>query len=489
MKVSKLCWPILFFGLVPAAHAVEIDPLELDPFAYILVELGLIIAAVVSGHMLAQRLALPSILGELLIGLVIGNFLYWSGLSPLFFLIMHLGDTSLLFREVWVTGASVMEAAANIFPASDLVPGALGDRLIGILVGEEGPGFLLMGSALWHFSNLGILLLLFKVSLGVHLDDLMEAGRESIHLTLAGVIAALGMGWLLAALMLPDAFWTAHFLVASGLVSTSAGIVLPILSPYQEKFPHTVKVIIGAVLIDDVLAIVLISVAASLVQSDSHSFLGFLPSLLGVGLFFGGVFYLCRKAPTWELPWLSEMEEYQAKLLLPLGLAFFMAWFANLIHLSSIIGVFGAGLILNSLNLKERCGGRVSIQDLIRPLARVFAPIFFVLLGMQINLGDVFSPEVLGMGILLTGAAVGVKVWGGYLTARGRGDGWLMGWAMVPRGEVALIVAAMAKSLGVMTDDAYAAFMIMVISTILLGPIMLRRRSEQETPAPVKSLK
>ncbi len=485
MQYSKaLLGFMALYCLAPAAFAAQAEPLELDPFAYILVELGLIIAAVVAGHILAQRLALPSILGELLIGMVIGNLLYWSGLSPLFFLIMHLGDASLLFREVWVTGASVIQAASNIFPPEELVPGGVGDRLINILVGDEGPGFLLMGSALWHFSNLGILFLLFKVSLGVRMDELLAAGRNSLFLALAGMISALGLGWLVAFLLLPEAVWSSHFLLASGLVSTSASIAIPLLAIFEKRYPHVVKIVIGAILIDDVLAIALISSAATFVQSGSQSVWSFVPGLVGVALFFSIILYISRKAPAWELPWLREMDEYQAKLLLPLGLAFFMAWFANLLHLSSIMGIFGAGLILNSLNLEQRCQGRVSVQDLVRPLARVFAPIFFVLLGMQINLGDFLSIKVLFMGVLLTGAAIGAKLLGGFLTAKGM-EGALLGWAMVPRGEVALIVVAMGKSLGVITDDAYAAFMIMVIASMVLAPLMLQRRlAEEVSPVP-----
>lgn len=475
---KSLFYLLLLFSWVSSVGAAESDHMELDPFSYILVELGLIIAAVVVGHILAQRLALPAILGELLIGLAIGNLLYWSGLSPLFFLIMHLGDASLLFREVWVTGASVVQAASNIFPPQELEPGGVGDRLINILVGDEGPGFLLMGSALWHFSNLGILFLLFKVSLGVRIEELLAARRHSLFLALSGLLAALGMGWLVAGWLLPEAAWSAHFLLASGLISTSASIAIPLLAVFERRYPEVARVVIGAILIDDVLAIALISSAATFVQSGDQSLLSLIPGLLGVGLFFSVILYLCRKAPTWELPWLDDMDEYQAKLLLPLGLAFFMAWFANLLHLSSILGIFGAGLVLNSLNLEKRCQGRVSVQDLVRPLARVFAPIFFVLLGMQIDLGGFLSFKVLFMGFLLTAAAIGAKLLGGYLTSKGV-EGTLLGWAMVPRGEVALIVVAMGKSLGVITDDAYAAFMLMVMASMVLAPVMLQKTMEE----------
>lgn len=467
-----LLW-VTVIGGIPSAYGAGQQPLGIDPFAYILVELGVLLGVVVAGHLLARRLNLPKILGELLIGLVFGNLLYWSELSPLFFLIMHLGDANMLFREVWVSGASVVTAALNIFPPEELEPGGLGDRLISILVGDEGPGFLLMGSALWHFSNLGILFLLFKVALDVRLDELVEVGPESLRVALWGGIGSLALGWVASFWLLPESSWTARFLLASGLVSTSASISLALMPLFRRRFTQEAKILVGAVLLDDVLAIGLISVASSLVQSGG--WLGILADLLGVGLFFFGVYCICRKAPTWELAWMKDMEEYQAKLLLPLGLAFIMAWFADLLGLSGILGVFGAGLILNSLNLEERCEGRVTMQDLITPLEKVFAPIFFVLMGMQINLASLFSLKIVGMALLLMIVAMGAKLLAARIAVPDV-RGWVLGWAMVPRGEIAMIVVALAKGFGLLTDDVYAAFVMMMVGTMLIAPYMLQRR-------------
>ncbi len=473
-------WGILT-GWAPASVAAPRTLLELDPFAYILVELGLIIAAVVSGHLIARRLQLPAILGELLVGLVIGNLLYWSELSPLFFLIMHLGDASLLFREVWVSGASVIDAAGNIFAPEELEPGGVGARLIDILVGDEGPGFLLMGSALWHFSNLGILFLWFRVALGMRLEDLLDVGRQSLLVAWSGAVAALVSGWLVLDWLLPEVECSTRLLLVSALVPTSASIALPLVESLQRRFSQLVPLALGAVLIADVTAVLLVSTAVTLVQAGAPSLAAASMQILGVMAYMAAILYLCRQAPRWELPWLAGMEEYQAKLLLPLGLAFLLAWIADLFSLSSLIGIFGAALLLNSLDLERRCRGRVSTRDLMQPLTQVFAPVFFVLLGMQINLVDFLSLEVLAMGVLLAAVAVGAKLIGSWLVLR-RDEGWLLGWVLVPRGEMALIVAATAKSLGVMSDDVYAAFMLMVISSMLLASVMVRRQGEDVPP-------
>ncbi|BCX89692.1 hypothetical protein MIN45_P2065 [Methylomarinovum tepidoasis] len=467
----------------PAVSAAPRTLMELDPFAYILIELGLIIAAVVAGHLLARRLQLPVILGELLVGMVIGNFLYWSELSPLFFLIMHLGDASLLFREVWISGASVVDAAGRIFSPEELAPGGVGARLIDILVGDEGPGFLLMGSALWHFSNLGILFLWFRVALGMRIEELLGAGMRALAVAAAGVVAALGLGLVVLDWLLPEADFSTRLLLASGLAPTSASIALPLLEGFKAHHGSLVALATGAILVADVLAVLLVSTAVTLVQGG-QGLAGAWGQVFGVVAYVGVVLYLCRLAPGWELLWLAEMEQYQALLLLPLGLAFLLAWIADMLSLSSLIGIFGAALLLNALDLEKRCGGKVSTRDLMQPLTQVFAPVFFVLLGMQINLIDFFSLQVLAMGVLLAAAAIGAKLTGAWLVARGT-EGWLLGWSLVPRGEMALVVAATAKSLGVMSDDVYAAFMLMVIATMLAGSALLRRVAGETPQEPV----
>ncbi len=462
------------------ASAAPRSLLDLDPFAYILVELGLIIAAIVAGHQLARRLDLPTILGELLVGMAVGNLLYLSGLSPLFFLIMHLGDASMLFREVWISGASVVDAAGNIFSPQELEPGGLGTRLIEILVGDEAPGFLLMGSALWHFSNLGILFLWFRVALGMRLEDLLQAGRQAFLIAVVGAVTALGSGMLVLDWLLPEASWSTRFLLASGLVPTSASIALPLVTQLGRRFSGMASIAVSTILIADVTAVLLVSSAVTLVQTGAQTLGALIPGVIGITVYLGVVLYLCRKVPDWDLPWLEDMDEYQAKLLLPLGLAFLMAWIADLLSLSSLVGIFGAGMILNSLNLEKRCQGRVSTRDLMKPLTQVFAPVFFVLLGMQINIADFLSFYVLGLGFLLSGVAIGAKLLGSWLVAHQDIRG-LLGWILVPRGEVALIVAATGKGLGVLGDDAYAAFMLMVITSMLVSALMVRRY-QRENP-------
>ncbi len=476
MLLRHVFWFLVLWGLAPAVFAAPRNLLELDPFAYIVVELGLIIAAVVVSHFISRRLYLPSILGELLVGLVVGNLLYWSGLSPLFLLIMHLGDASLLFREAWVTGASVIDVAGNIFAPEELEPGNIGARLINIMVGHESPGLVLMGSALWHFSNLGILFLWFRMALGMRLDDLLAVGRKAFYVAAGSMVVTLGLGLLVIRWLMPEAEWSTQFLLACGLIPTSASIALPLAATYERRFTSVARMAVDIILVADIAAVVLISTAISFVQTGSQTLWSAFPNLIGIAGYLAAVFYLCRKAPTWKLPWLSEMEEYKAKLLLPLGLAFLMAWIADLLTLSSLIGIFGAGMIINRLDLKKRCRGRLSAIDLMHPLTQLFAPAFFVLLGMQINLGSFLSFHVLGMSILLIGVAVGARLLCGWLVVQAT-EGWLLGWTMVPRGEMALVVAATGKSLGIMDDVAYAAFMVMVIASMILASIMVRRKA------------
>ena len=113
-----------------------------DPFSFILIELAIIILVAIIGRWAAIKFSQPAVLGELLIGVILGNVAYWLG-SPLSFYIMHLSDAGQIFERIWVTGGTVLDAANHVFPASELEPGGMGRRLVQIMTGPGANKFII----------------------------------------------------------------------------------------------------------------------------------------------------------------------------------------------------------------------------------------------------------------------------------------------------------------------------------------------------------
>ena len=158
-------------------------------------------------------------------------------------------------------------------------------------------------------------------------------------------------------------------------------------------------------------------------------------------------------------------------MLFPLFLMFVLALVSESIHLAAIIGAFAAGLVLNENHFQS---GTDSIHNNIAPLERFFAPLFFLLVGMQVRLDSMFDSSTLLLAAILTVAAVAGKVVTG-LVAGKEMNAMVVGWGMVPRGEVGLVFLGIGRGLGVLNEVIFSALVIVVIVTTLLAPIQLKR--------------
>jgi Kef-type K+ transport system membrane component KefB len=188
-----------------------------------------------------------------------------------------------------------------------------------------------------------------------------------------------------------------------------------------------------------------------------------------------------------------------------------MAWFAHTVGLAPIIGAFAAGLLFEPVFLKEfetpkvvqelepllgpdmnpeRRAAMVKVleghtrhqhEHMIEPIGYFFVPVFFVLTGMQVDLSTLADPKIVAVALGITAAAVVGKIAAGFVAGKGMNP-WLVGWGMVPRGEVGLIFAMVGKQLGVISEAMFSVIVIMVILTTLITPpiltVLLRRRKD-----------
>ncbi len=458
-----------------AAHAAGAEGGHADPFAPVLLELAMVVLAAAIGRRGAGLVGQPAVLGELVIGVVIGNVGYWLG-APLFVLLMHFDEVSKVVAVAWNSPLSVAEAAAKVLPAADLGPGSVGARVVEALSGAEGGRWVLMTLVVWLLSNLGVTLLLFMVGMESSVEELVGVGPRALVVAVIGIVAPFALGYLTTSLLLPAAPVAVHLFVGATLSATSVGITARVFQDLRRLQSAEAKLILSAAVIDDVLGLIVLAVVAGVVATGGIHLGEVARITLLSAAFMAMVIFLGDRIARRLARAFRRLEPTQTRLLFALTLAFLMGWLANLIGLATIVGAFAAGLIVSDTHFPAREGGNDAIGEtvhaLVAPLEQIFAPVFFLLMGMQVNLSTFARPGTLGVAAGLTVAAVAGKVVCGL--AAGKTDRLSVGLGMVPRGEVGLIFASVGKGLGVIDPALFSAVVIMVMVTTMMTPIALK---------------
>ncbi|MCS7466356.1 cation:proton antiporter [Stieleria sp. ICT_E10.1] len=450
------------------AHSPEDHQLSFSP---ILLELGIIIVLAASGRWVAERVGQSSVLGELLIGTLLGNIGVWLGI-PFFTLVMNLGDIIPLFSEVWLSGESVPLAAEQIFGADAVNQHGRTARLITIVTGEEGPRYIAMGFAIWLFSELGVILLLFMVGLESQVDDMLAVGWRALLVAVVGVTIPFVLGYFASRWLLPESPVVAHLFLAATLCATSVGITARVLQDFKKTQTREAKIILGAAVIDDILGLILMTVVVGVASTGEVDVLKISKIGLLSTLFLVAIILCGGKFVGWMIPVFTTFGGRHLKLLFPLALAFLLAWVAGIIGLAPIVGAFAAGLILREDHFKF--DSQHSMEGLIAPLEKIFAPIFFVLMGMQVDLRSFTDINTLWLALGLSVVAIVGKLACGIVSGRGA-DRWTIGLGMIPRGEVGLIFASIGRGFGVLSGSLFSAVVAMVIVTTLMTPVLLKK--------------
>jgi Kef-type K+ transport system membrane component KefB len=272
--------------------------------------------------------------------------------------------------------------------------------------------------------------------------------------------------------------------VGLALAATSIGITSKVLRDLGVLDRTFARVIIGAALVDDILALVLIGLVTGFAEGDLSAGT-LLVGVAGIGLVLLGILAArrARGLPSAVFTW----PRFADTPLLPAFMVMLLiALLAAAIGLAAIIGAFVAGLIVAETEAREE------VEHEIKPLAALFTPFFFAVTGAQLNLGALLDAEVLALALALAALGVVTKAAGGLLGARsiGRWGSAAVGFGMVPRGEVGIVVATLGLGAGVIGDDLFAAVMMAVILTTVVAPYLLawvvpRAAGEPADDAPV----
>jgi Kef-type K+ transport system membrane component KefB len=338
-------------------------------------------------------------------------------------------------------------------------PAVLGELLAGVvlgnlaLLGYHGLDFLATNEGIAILAEIGVVLLLFEVGLESNVSEMLAVGPSSLLVAVLGVVAPFFLGWGVSAWMLPEEDVLVHLFIGATLCATSVGITARVLTDLGKVASREARVILGAAVIDDVLGLVILAVISGIITAANTG--GELAAL--------DVLWIVSKATMFLVgailigSWLSPRVFRVASrlqirgLLLTLSLAFcfLLAYLAAAIDLAPIVGAFAAGLILEKVHYREFLDrGEHELEELIHPITTFLVPLFFVLMGIKVDLSTFGEKGVLGFAILLSVAAIlGKMICAGGVLERGL-DRISIAVGMVPRGEVGLIFAGIGASTG-----------------------------------------
>lgn len=356
-------------------------------------------------------------------------------------------------------------------------PAIVGEILAGLIVGPAVLGLVELGEVLEVFAELGVVFLLFWVGLETRLHEMREVGGVAARVGIAGVALPFA-GGLATGLALGQSTETAIFLGAA-LAATSVGITSAVLAELGALKTRAARTILGAAVIDDILALILVAVAVGVAAGGGVDVIAILFAL-GISTAFVAFFALGGVRLMQARPNLLHEPRFSESPLLPaVILCLVLAALAAEIGLATVIGAFLAGLII--AETKEQH----PIEEEVEGLYAFFPPFFFASIGIQLETGVFTDPGALGILALVTIVAVTTKLAAAWLATAGvaRAERGMVTIGMVPRGEVGIIIAGIGASAGVIDAELFAAIVGMSILTTLLVPPVLRRLADApETP-------
>ncbi|MFA5831688.1 MAG: cation:proton antiporter [Candidatus Paceibacterota bacterium] len=411
---------------------------------------------------------------------------------------------SLLWIAVILMAAKIFGSLAEKMGQSSV----LGELIIGVILGNAVllgltvfEPIKLDPNIAW-LAQFGVAILLFQVGLESTIQKMKQVGVRAFLVACVGVVAPFALcTCIVAPLLLPGLSFGTYLFLGATLTATSVSIPARMFQDLKKLDTPEAQIILGAAVIDDVIGLIILAVVTAIAQVGSVSIASVGWITAEATLFLVGSIIVGQLLAPFMGKHLSKMHPGQdMKFTMAICFCLVLAFLAQQIGLAPIVGGFAAGLILvpsyfsafkdppvvNDVkeiiagldeSSKEKILATVKqysdshVEDLIRPVGWLTVPIFFVLIGMNVRLETMFDLPVLLIALAITVAAFVGKMASGLVA--GKVDKWIVGVGMVPRGEVGLIFAVMGKSMGIITDEIYSIVVIMVILTTLCTPPIL----------------
>ena len=354
------------------------------------------------------------------------------------------------------------------------IPAVIGEITAGLLLGPSLLDWVEVTESLALLAEVGVILLLLQVGLEMDLKEMGKVGAASMGVAITGVVLPFALGYGATVAFGNDA--TTALFIGAALTATSVGITARAFGDLRILSSTESRIVLGAAVADDVLGLVILTVVVRIVEEGSLDALGAVEVLLLALAFLVVTTAVGQRVAPPVFRWIQRNASGSGTVLIAaVVFTFALAQLAMQAELAPIIGAFVAGLALGRTKQAER------IERDLGPLASLFIPIFFVQVGLQVDVKAMIRPSVLGLaGVLLVVAVVG-KLVAGWAVGRAPVDRLLVGIGMIPRGEVGLIFATIGLANGVLDDDLYAALLLVVLVTTIITPGLIRARLSRST--------
>jgi Kef-type K+ transport system membrane component KefB len=362
-------------------------------------------------------------------------------------------------------------------------PSVIGELTAGIILGPSLLGWLEPTEIIRILAEIGVILLLFDVGLETDIGRLLKSGGRSVALALGGFLIPFVLGYASSRYLFGHEVLVALF-VGGTLTATSIGVTVRILRDVGRQNSREGQIVLGAAVIDDILGVLLLAFLYDFSAAGDTSAINLGRLTLFIGLFFV-MAPLAAKLISYLIHHyhrVTQIPGLVATSIVSLVLVF--AWLARFVGAPELLGGFAAGLALSrrfflpfGIALAQDHRFADEVERDMKPIVQLFTPIFFVTVGLSLDLHDVeWSSAFIWLFSLSVGfVAIAGKIAGGHLLVR---EHWLMrtavGVAMVPRGEVGLIFAELGRAAGIFDGAIYAAVVLVIAYTTLFSPFWIK---------------
>jgi Kef-type K+ transport system membrane component KefB len=390
----------------------------------------------------------------------------------------------LLLLELFATFVSA-KAVGELFERLTL-PSVLGEILAGAVLGPYALGWIQPSNILHSVAELGAIFVLFSAGLEISPGELIRTSGKSLRVAVAGVVVPFVLGFVY--MKLRGNVTSESVFVGAAMVATSVGITARVFADLHLLSTETAKIILGAAVFDDILGMLLLAVVGGIASGGVN----WLHMGVLIGEATGFALFMMFVAPRIVRriePGVEHLSIQNASLVVALAICLLLSWLAVRINIAAIIGAFFAGLVFADYAPQRNLLPRVS------GITELLAPFFFFTIGARLN-ASLLTREILISALIISLLAVISKLIGCGLPMLGQGwrEVLQVGTGMMPRGEVALIVALAGLNAGIVTETTYSIVVIMTAVTTILAPPLLRvlfrreiaERREERMPATVQ---
>ncbi len=349
------------------------------------------------------------------------------------------------------------------------IPAVIGQLLVGVILGSAGLNWVHPNELVHEFSEIGVILLMFIAGLESDIALLKKYFKPGLFVALLGVLFPMLLGWGTGELF--NASFNESIFFGIILAATSVSISVEVLKELNVVSTKEGSTILGASVVDDILAVLILSLSIPLLIGGSTSDVPLWLMLIEQLLYFGLIFILVK----WLAPYLMRLANKifanSALIITSLVICLSMSYLADFVGLSSVIGAFFAGIAVSQTDAKKEVMHNTEALGYA-----IFIPVFFVSIGLDVSFENFGQKAFFVIAFIIV--AIVSKLFGGFLGSKFAGfdnnSSWMVGAGMISRGEMALVILQIGHQAGMIENQYYSPLVIIILVSTLLSPLILK---------------